>query len=185
MIMRSGTAPQAMYFYHHAFPIDTYGQWQFVDVNMTISRVMGYPKQINMQEVLPAVGQMKKPWAKDLFTLAGSTRVFMRMQAAPEDRPVARLMHGKEVMSAMGWHRQWFKPGLPSGSKSNSHEFLCSMAGRSFSAFTFLPVALAALASIGLHAKDVVQDAENQGQDDEGDSSDSSAVIIGFDGDLS
>ena len=176
-----------MYFYHYAFPSDTYGHWQFVDVNMSLSRVMGFQKQINMQEVLPAVEKMRMPWAKDLSacTLRGSTRVFMRMQASPEDRPVVRLMHGKEVMSAMGWHRQWFKPGLPSGSKSNSHEFLCSLAGRSFSAFTFLPVVLAALASMGLHAKDLVQDGEVQDKDDEGDSSDSDTLILGFDGDLS
>lgn len=177
-----------MYFYHYAFPIDTYGQWQFVDVNMGISRAMGLGKQISMQDALPPRGEMKTPWAKDLFTLAGSTRVFIRMQASPEDRPVARLMHGKEMMSAMGWHWQWFKPGLPSGSKSHSHEFLCSLAGRSFSAFTFLPVVLAALASMGLHAKDLVQDGEIleiQDKDDEGGSSDGDSLILGFDGDVS
>ena len=88
----------------------------------------------------------------------------------------------------MGWHWQWFKPGLPSGSKSHSHEFLCSLAGRSFSAFTFLPVVLAALASMGLHAKDLVQDGEIleiQDKDDEGGSSDGDSLILGFDGDVS
>eukprot|EP00973_Karenia_brevis_P028888 3983278-Karenia_brevis.AAC.1 len=50
-------------------------------------------------------------------------------------------------MAAQGWSPQWLKEV---GSKHKDHEFLCTLAGRAFSAYTFTPVALATMAAIGL-----------------------------------
>eukprot|EP00973_Karenia_brevis_P000513 72312-Karenia_brevis.AAC.1 len=47
----------------------------------------------------------------------------------------------------MGWDHSFFRN---LGGKADDHDFLCTLAGRAFSAFAFVPVAIATLAAIGL-----------------------------------
>ena len=71
----------------------------------------------------------------------------MRCQKDEKSAPVCRLLHGREVMKLQGWDDSWYKAGA---TQNYDNEFLCRLAGRAFSCYTFTPVCLAAFAAMGL-----------------------------------
>ena len=86
----------------------------------------------------------------------------------PEKLPVSRIMHGREMMKAMGWDPAWSNP---LGAKWGDHDFLCGLAGHAFSAYTFAPVALATFASMGTLTCHPAPDEASQDHKDDSSSS--------------
>ena len=73
----------------------------------------------------------------------------MRRKEGIGSQTFCRILHGSEAMAAQGWSPQWVKE---KGVKHMEHDFLCTLAGRAFSAYSFTPVWLATFAAIGLCA---------------------------------
>ena len=71
----------------------------------------------------------------------------MRRKEGIGSQTSCRILHGSEAMAAQGWSPQWVKE---KGVKHMEHDFLCTLAGRAFSAYSFTPVCLATFAAIGL-----------------------------------
>ena len=143
-----GRMEEAAYLLHYAFPVlpESVGQWESVDINPTLSRVLGLGSQIKMGDDLSKV-TLQRAWSSHMRTLTGSSRYLMRRQEVSGGRVQVRMLHGVEAMRAMGWDLCHYAPAA--GPDSHDHDVLCTLAGRAFSSYTFSAVAMALMAAIG------------------------------------
>ena len=59
------------------WPVTTFGQWEVIDLNPTVSRQLGLSTQVDMMDDLESV-KLRNPWfLKKMFTLAGSSRCYI------------------------------------------------------------------------------------------------------------
>ena len=150
-----GRMQECAYFYHTFFPVTEpcFGQWQSVDVNMSM------PRTLNVEDISKAQqtvykADLKNPWLTGpMRCLTGSSRMLLRYQQSPSDVPVVRMLLGVEAFRAMGWDRRhWagYVPGGPFPFPECDNQTLCTMAGRAFSSFVFTTAATAVMSAIGL-----------------------------------
>ena len=157
----------AAWFFTKAFPIktDMVGVYaQFIDINPTISRVLGYPTQLKETDDLAGV-IWKDPWAcNDLMTYVGSSKVLMRYVGGYTHGPRVRLMHGQEALRCMGWDPTWFTWKESTDAKCHDSAFLSTMAGRAFSAFSIGSAARALMAADGLTPQEPKHDSSDESE---------------------
>eukprot|EP00973_Karenia_brevis_P029786 4108618-Karenia_brevis.AAC.1 len=147
----------AAWFFNKAFPVqdDAVGVYaQFLDVNPSLSRILGHGSQLKETDDLTGV-IWKDPWVHNYIkTYVGSAKVLVRYVEGYATGPRVRLLHGQEALHAMGWDPSWFAWHPSSDAKCHDCAFLSRMAGRAFSAFSIGSAVLALMAADGLTPKE-------------------------------
>ena len=109
----------------------------------------------------------------DCSNAVASVRCLMRWKRDQSSGVFCRLLHGREALRVMGWDFSWFNKA---GTQNYDHEFLCTLAGRAFSTYTFTPVCIATLAAMGLYEVKSGEDEKEVDADSSPDCSDSDVL---------
>ena len=134
---RSRREGEVAFFADIKFPAST-NEWQFFDALHSFERTFRWPCKPE---------DLRNPWQRIMPTLCAESSFVCRKKHTDGSVAVKRL-HGLEAMWVIGWDKAFWKDGASPFSNDDrvTPELLTDLAGNAWSAFSFLPVAIATLA---------------------------------------
>lgn len=134
---------------------------EFVDVNPTISRILGLSSNKEGKDV-------RNPWSATCPTLTAQGKIVIRYTDTSTNKLVIRALQPYEVMAIIGWDPAFWKVGEVA-SQFMDGELCSSLAGNAFSAFAVGPVLSVALSTMGsleaARAADVAEAAVSESEE--------------------
>ena len=145
---------EACWFAHSLFPPRAHDGLEFIDINPQTTRLMQPFLTEDMTVKESAQGpEGRSPWREKLPTLAGSTRLVIRVTRMGAS--TIRLAESFEMMRLIGWDdKQWARPnasGMAMGVQGL--DIISNMAGNAFSLWHFGPWQCALLSTYGQFCK--------------------------------
>lgn len=135
---------EVIHFAHMKFPSSGSchgdGKWEWFDTNHTFERNFRYP----WTEEKP---DPRNPWKSWVPTLTVASAIVGRKVGADGVEEFKKL-HGLEAMRLMGWDLGHYRGGNPCNDGVTTPDLLCDLAGNAWSAFGFLPIAIAAFGAV-------------------------------------
>lgn len=128
---------EVIHFAQAMFPPQAVNTWEFFDTNHTFERNFRYPWTEEQS-------QPRNPWKRWVPTLTTASSMVCRVQHSGESEVIFKRLHGLECMRLIGWDLGHFKNGSPFADGVVTPELLADLAGNAWSAFAYLPLAIAA-----------------------------------------
>ena len=150
---RSRREGEVAFFADIKFPAST-NEWQFFDAFHSFERTFRWPCKPE---------DLRNPWQTVMPTLCAKSSFVCRKKHTDGSVAVKRL-HGLESMRVIGWDKAFWKDGASPFSNDDrvTPELLTDLAGNAWSAFSFLPVAIATLACAPWEQYNAAQDREGE-----------------------
>ena len=128
---------EVAFFADTKFPAST-NEWQFFDALHSFERTFRWPCKPE---------DLRNPWQRIMPTLCAKSSFVCRKKHTDGSVALKRL-HGLEAMRVIGWDKAFWKDGVTPFSNDDrvTPDLLTDLAGNAWSAFSFLPVAIATFA---------------------------------------
>ena len=126
--------------------------FEFVDVNPVLPRIVEHcVSDMSTMQILEG----KTPWNPEPSTLVGSTKMLCRIKVDDDRGSVVRILEAFEYFRLQGWSDElWCTERMPPAEELcvEDLELYPNMAGNAYSAFHFIPMLLAGMATYGRFA---------------------------------
>ena len=134
---RSRREGEVAFFADIMFPAST-NEWEFFDALHSFERTFRWPCKPE---------DLRNPWQRIMPTLCAKSSFVCRKKHTDGSVALKRL-HGLEAMRVIGWDKAFWKDGASPFSNDDrvTPDLLTDLAGNAWSAFSFLPLAIATLA---------------------------------------